>query len=194
MSTLPRSFYDRSTELVARELIGKVLVKQSAGGRASGRIVETEAYTGSTDPASHAYRRPTARNRVMFGPAGFLYVYLSYGMHVCCNVVTESDGIAGAVLIRALEPIDGIELMLTRRGPRPVRDLCNGPGKLCRALDIDLGDYGADLEQSPVRLEDDGFVPQQLAVSGRIGITVGTDLPLRFFLPGNAFVSPGRPA
>jgi DNA-3-methyladenine glycosylase len=180
--------------LVARELVGKVLVKDSTEGVSSGRIVETEAYTGENDPASHAFRGLTQRNEVMFGPAGYLYVYLSYGVHYCCNVVTESDGVAGAVLLRALQPLAGIELMQARRGPRPLCELCNGPGKLCRALGIGISDYGADLQASTIWLEDDGFQPEALQESGRIGISTAADLPLRFFLPDNPFVSPGRPA
>jgi DNA-3-methyladenine glycosylase len=177
---------------VARELIGKVLVKAGSEAIASGRIVETEAYTGIADPASHAFRGPTSRNRIMFGPPGYLYVYLSYGVHFCCNVVTEADGVAGAVLVRALEPLNGIDVMTARRGQRPLRDLCNGPGKLCQALGIGLDDYGTDLESSSVWLEDDGFRPGEIAVSGRIGIAAAVDLPLRFFLPGNPFVSAGK--
>jgi DNA-3-methyladenine glycosylase len=192
VAKLARSFYARATTLVARELIGKVLVRDSVDGRSSGRIVETEAYCGESDPASHAYRGPTSRNEVMFGPPGYLYVYLSYGVHHCCNVVTESDGVAGAVLLRALQPLTGIELMERRRGPRPLRELCNGPGKLCQALGIGMSEYGADLETSSIWLEDDGNRPESPAVSARVGVTLAADLPLRFFLPDNPFVSPGK--
>jgi DNA-3-methyladenine glycosylase len=177
---------------VARELIGKVLIKAISGGIVSGRIVETEAYTGTADQASHAYRGPTSRNRVMFGPPGHLYVYLSYGVHYCCNVVTEPDGTAGAVLLRALEPLTGTEVMTARRGNRPLRELCNGPGKLCQALEIGMEDYGVDLESSSLWLEDDGYQAEELGISGRIGIATAVDLPLRFFLPGNPFVSRGK--
>lgn len=195
MSTkLPRSFYARPTPLVARHLIGKVLVKSDSDGSASGRIVETEAYTGADDPASHAFRGLSDRNRVMFGPAGHLYVYLSYGVHYCCNVVTESEMVAGAVLIRALEPLTGIESMTARRGARAIRDLCNGPGKLCQALGIDMSNYGADLEAATIWMEDDGFEVGELVAGGRVGISAAADLPLRFFLPDSPFVSPGKPA
>lgn len=194
MPKLPPSFYDRATPLVARELVGKVLVKESDGGRSSGRIVETEAYCGQSDPASHAYRGPTRRNEVMFGPPGYLYVYLSYGMHYCCNVVTESHGIAGAVLLRALEPLEGIERMEERRGTHTHRDLCNGPGKLCQALGINISDYGADLASSPVWLEDDGYRPDSLERSSRVGVSSATELAFRFFIRGNRFVSPGKPS
>jgi DNA-3-methyladenine glycosylase len=191
---LPRSFYARSTPLVARHLVGKVLVKSDSDGSASGRIVETEAYTGADDPASHAFRGLSDRNRVMFGLAGHLYVYLSYGVHYCCNVVTESELVAGAVLIRALEPLTGIESMTARRGARAIRDLCNGPGKLCQALGIDMSDYGADLEAATIWMEDDGFEVGKLVAGGRVGISAAADRPLRFFLPDSPFVSPGKPA
>lgn len=180
--------------MVAHELVGKVLEKSTPDGTSSGRIVETEAYTGASDPASHAFRGPTERNRVMFGPPGHLYVYRSYGMHICCNVVTEADGVAGAVLIRALEPLTGIEFMTARRGMRSLHELCNGPGKLCQAMGIGMSDYGADLESAVVWVEDDGFVVQDVESGGRVGISAAIDLPLRFFLPRNPFVSPARPA
>jgi DNA-3-methyladenine glycosylase len=194
VAKLPRSFYARPTVLVARELLGKILVKESSEGLTSGRIVETEAYRGESDPASHAFHGPTQRNEVMFGPPGYLYVYVSYGVHYCCNVVTESTGVAGAVLLRALEPLSGLDLMAARRGPRPPRELCNGPGKLCQALGIGMSDYGADLEGSAVWLEDDAYQPEGLQESSRVGISAATDLPLRFYVAGNQFVSPGKPS
>ena len=168
-------------------------MKSTTKGTSSGRIVETEAYTGASDPASHAFRGPTDRNRVMFGPPGHLYVYRSYGMHVCCNVVTESNGVAGAFLIRALEPLTGIEAMAVRRGMRPLRELCNGPGKLCQAMGIEMSDYGTDLESTVIWLEDDGYVVELVEASARVGISAATDRPLRFFLPENPFVSTRRP-
>ena len=191
---LVRPFYARETSLVARDLIGKILFRESPDGVTSGRIVEAEAYTGESDPASHAFRGPTRRNGVMFGPPGYLYVYLSYGMHVCCNVVTESEGIAGAVLLRAVEPLEGVEHMLARRGPRPIRQLANGPGKLCQALGITLIDYGADLTTSSVGVADDGRAAPDVAVGGRVGISAAADLPRRYFVPGSPFVSSGKPA
>jgi DNA-3-methyladenine glycosylase len=194
VTRLPRSFYARPTVVVARDLVGKILVKESTEGLASGRIVETEAYRGESDPASHAFRGPSQRNEVMFGPPGYLYVYLSYGVHYCCNVVTESTGVAGAVLLRALEPLAGLDVMEARRGHRPPRELCNGPGKLCQALGIEMSDYGADLERSPIWLEDDGYRPESLDESARVGISAAADLPLRFYLPDNPFVSPGKPS
>lgn len=194
MSRLPRTFYERRSPDAARDLIGKVLVTESSAGRTSGRIVETEAYCGGSDPASHAYRGLTARNAVMFGPSGFLYVYLSYGVHACCNVVTSPEHEVGAVLLRALEPLEGIELMTARRGGRPGRDLCNGPGKLCQALGIGLEANGTDLEGDAIWIEDDGHAPQLLGIGSRVGITAGTDLPLRYFVLNSPYVSPGKPA
>lgn len=194
MGQLARSFYARPTALVARELLGKILVHRSAGGCISGRIVETEAYCGQTDPASHAFRGPTRRNAVMFGPPGFLYVYLSYGVHHCCNVVAKSDDEAGAVLLRALEPLDGVAAMQANRSIRSRRDLCNGPGKLCQALGINLSHYGADLETSDIRLDDDGYEPGSIITSTRVGVSAATDRELRFFIQGNAYISPGKPA
>ena len=158
-----------------------MLVVDRGGTRTSGRIVETEAYTGD-DPASHSYRGRTARNSVMFGPAGRLYVYLSYGIHHCANVVTGSVDDGQAVLIRAIVPVDGIDTMLRRRGRTPLAD---GPGKLCRALGIDLDDNGIDLGVAgPIRIFDDGTQPPADPVVGpRIGISTGRERPWRFRTP-----------
>jgi DNA-3-methyladenine glycosylase len=183
---------------VAPLLLNKVLVH----GETSGRIVEVEAYRGEADPASHAFRGPTARNAVMFGPAGHLYVYFTYGMHFCCNVVCQPAGTAGAVLIRALAPLTGLGVMAARRPrARLERDYCSGPGKLCQALDIDRSLDGADLlsERSPVRLVDDATpAPSGTALGsgGRIGIPVDsvTGLePWRFFVVGDPNVSVAPP-
>lgn len=190
---LPRSFYARSAPEVAVALLGKTLVHRLPEGRVAGIIVETEAYVGAEDPGSHAFRGPTPRNQVMFGPAGFAYVYLSYGMHWCMNVVTDSPGIAGAVLVRALEPLEGVPAMERRRRGRPIRELCNGPGKLCQALGINRDCNGADLEMGNLWIED-GSVPANVARSTRVGLSSGRELPLRFYLLGNPFVSPGRPS
>jgi DNA-3-methyladenine glycosylase len=161
--------------VVAPELLGKVLVH---GGRA-GRIVEVEAYRGSDDPASHAFRGPTARTEVMFGPPGHLYVYFSYGMHWCANVVCGEDGTATAVLIRAVAPVDGIDTMRSRRlAARRDRDLTNGPAKVCQALGIDGEHNGADLvtgDRGVVLLDDGTAPPAEPSVSARIGISVGVE-------------------
>ena len=165
---------------VAPELLNKVLVV----GRCRGRIVEVEAYEGADDPASHAYRGRTARNEVMFGPPGHLYVYFTYGMHHCANVVTGIVGVAEAVLLRAVDPLAGLDEMRARRpAARRDGDLSNGPGKLCAAFDLDRGDDGADLVRGPVRIVDDGVAPPEApATSPRIGITKAVDRPWRWYV------------
>ena len=174
---------------VAPWLLHKVLVR---GGR-SGRIVEVEAYGGADDPASHAFGGPTARNAVMFGPAGHLYVYFTYGMHWCANVVCGPEGSAQAVLVRALTPLSGLEGMRTDRPPTfPDRDLCRGPARLCRALGITGADDGTDLlvPDGTVRLVDDGMPPPGRPASGpRIGISRAVDRPWRWWVTGDRHVS-----
>ncbi|HVC14066.1 MAG TPA: DNA-3-methyladenine glycosylase [Acidimicrobiales bacterium] len=182
---------------VAPLLIGKLVVH---AGR-EGRIVEVEAYRGELDPASHAYRGPTVRNATMFGRAGLLYVYFSYGMHWCANVVCGPEGVAGAVLLRALEPVRGLDAMASARAgrrragtPPPVRDLCRGPANLTTALGITKDHDGADLlsPSSPVRLVDDGTEPPAgpaLARGPRVGISRATEVEWRFWLSGSRFVS-----
>jgi len=174
---------------VAPTLLNKVMVS----GDRSGRIVEVEAYRGESDAASHAYRGLTPRTAVMFGPPGFMYVYFTYGMHWCANVVCQPEGVAGAVLIRALSPVGGIESMhLVRPAARKDRDLCNGPAKLCQALGIDGALNGTDLLKptSPVRLMDDGTPPPTSPSFGpRIGISVAVDEPWRFWVAGDVNVS-----
>ncbi|MGI8969078.1 MAG: DNA-3-methyladenine glycosylase [Chloroflexota bacterium] len=191
---LSHSFYARPAPEVAPDLLGKCFVRRLGERCLSGRIVEVEAYTGNTDPASHAYRGKTPRNAVMFGPAGHLYVYLSYGMHSCMNVVTDDPGRAGAVLIRALEPREGLDIMEARRGGKPLVDFCNGPGKLCAALGITREQNGTDLTGDEIWIEDEKGPTKGIGVSARVGISTGVELPLRFFLLGNRFVSRGRPA
>lgn len=190
---LGRAFYRRSPELVASDLLNKVLV---VGDRA-GRIVEVEAYGGADDPASHAHRGPTARNATMFGPPGQLYVYFTYGMHWCANAVTCDTGTAGAVLIRALEPLRGIEAMAAARpAARRLLDVANGPAKLCQALGIDGRLDGADLTTADqaITIVDDGTSPPAPAATGpRVGISMGTDLLWRFWVPGHAHRSPAGP-
>jgi len=180
---LPRGFYERPTLDVAKDLIGKVLVHDTPGGTASGVIVEVEAYIGESDPACHAAPGPTARNAPLYGPPGFAYVYLNYGIHYLVNAVTEAKGSPAAVLIRALEPKDGIPLMRHRRAAgtrkRPselsVHDLCRGPGNLTRALGITLRQNCFDLTNSALRIEDQDGRPRRVAWSRRIGINVGVE-------------------
>lgn len=193
---LPRSFYDRPTLQVARELLGKVLVHRAPGGIAAGMIVETEAYIGEDDPACHAAPGPTARNAPLYGPPGIAYVYLSYGIHYLVNAVTEGDGHPAAVLIRALEPVAGVALMTARRcadGRRvDVAGLCRGPGNLTRALGITLAANRLDLVASHLCIEDRGHRPDAVATGPRIGITVGVERPWRFWIAGNPAVSASR--
>lgn len=192
---LPRALYDRPTLDVARALIGKTLVRVTDAGAASGVIVEAEAYVAAVDPAAHAYKGMTPRNRSMFGPPGHAYVYISYGMHHCLNVVTEGEGEAAAVLIRAITPTIGIELMRTRRGAAiPDRDLCRGPGRLCQALALTLADDGADLLGPNLYIADTPEFPLDtpIVATPRIGITRAADWPWRFAIPGNPYVSGRR--
>jgi DNA-3-methyladenine glycosylase len=184
---LPRSFYARSTVEVARGLLGKVLVH----GSTSGIIVETEAYLGGEDLAAHSARGLTERTRVIFGPPGHAYVYLIYGMYECLNLVAERTGRPGCVLIRALEPVSGVELMRARRGStRKLEQLANGPGKLTLALGITRAHNGADVTRGPLVVhEAAGASEIEIEVTQRIGITRSADLPLRFAMAGNGFVS-----
>ncbi len=184
-----RRFYDRPTLKVARELLGKYLVVEKEGSCVSGKIVETEAYIGPDDPASHAYRGMTPRNKVMFGDPGYAYVYLTYGMHHCLNFVTERKGFPAAVLIRALKPSEGIELMKKRRKTEDTKSLTNGPAKLCQALGIDRSLNGADLCSDVIYAEDRGNRPMRVASTSRIGIKQGKDEKWRFHIESNKFVS-----
>lgn len=183
-----RAFFERPVTAVAPDLLGMVL----ACGDRAGRIVEVEAYGGADDPASHGHRGRTPRNTVMFGPPGHLYVYFTYGMHWCANVVCEPDGRCGAVLVRALAPLRGVEAMRADRPKaRRDRDLCSGPAKLTAALGIGDGHNGADLidPTSPVSLQHDAPVPLRHATGGRIGIATATDRPWRWYVPGDPNVS-----
>ena len=181
-----RGFFDRSVHEVARELIGCEL----RVGETAGVIVETEAYEES-DPACHAYIGRTARNEVLFGPPGHAYVYLSYGIHSLLNFVTEPEGTASAVLIRALEPTDGIELMRERRGRDEIEHLCSGPGKLSEALGVGLTLNGADLFRPPFELvaRERAWPREKITASPRIGITKAAELPWRYSVEGSRFVS-----
>jgi DNA-3-methyladenine glycosylase len=180
---LRRSFYARDPLVVGPELLNKVLVH----GPRAGRIVEVEAYRGADDPASHAFRGPTPRTAVMFGPPGHLYVYFSYGMHWCANAVTSRDGEAGAVLIRALAPLRGIDAMRAARpAARRLVDVANGPAKACQALGIDGAFDGADLVAADrgIAIVDDGVAPPDVPTVGpRVGISVAVEAPWRFSVP-----------
>jgi DNA-3-methyladenine glycosylase len=182
---LGRSFYRRDARVVAPELLGKVVRL----GASEARIVEVEAYCGSEDPGSHAYRGPTKRNATMFGPAGRLYVYFTYGMHWCMNAVCGADGEGVAVLLRAAVPIKGLDEMRARRpAARRDLDLCRGPARLCQALGVDGSFDGADLVTADrgITLIDDGTPPpQEPAVSTRIGLSAGADLPWRWYVAGD---------
>ncbi len=193
---LPRGFYDRPTLVVARELIGKVLVHRRGRTMTSGVIVEVEAYIGESDPACHAAPGPTRRNRPLYGPAGFAYVYLNYGMHYLVNVVTEAQGQPAAVLIRALEPLDGMATMRRRRGlaDAPGDRLCSGPGNVTKAMGISLAHNEADLLGPRLSIEDRGLGHRPIRWSPRIGISVGTERCWRAFVAGSSSVSGGRPA
>ncbi|MDE1852266.1 MAG: DNA-3-methyladenine glycosylase [Thaumarchaeota archaeon] len=189
-----RGFFERYTPLVARELLGLRLVRRVDGQRVSGMIVETEAYRGSSDPASHAYKGRTARNSVMFGPPGHAYVYFTMGMHFCLNVTTEPTGIPAAVLIRAIEPLEGVDSMKRLRGLDKVERLASGPGNLTRAMGIDKSLDGEDLVNSDRLSVEDGKGVGKVGVSTRVGIGEGQSLKWRFFAEGNPFVSKGRPS
>jgi DNA-3-methyladenine glycosylase len=190
--TLPRDFYARPTLIVAADLIGKVLVHQTARGITAGVIVETEAYIGEADPACHAAPGPTVRNAPLYGPPGFAYVYLNYGIHYLVNAVTEPEGSPAAVLIRALEPLEGERLMRRRRQAPPsvpAAALCRGPGNLSRALGISLQQNRADLTQSALRIEDRGLARREVVWGPRVGISVGVDHAWRCHAAGSAAVS-----
>ncbi len=177
---------------LAHFLIGKMLVRTLAEGAAGGRIVETEAY-GVGDPAGHAYRGMTPRNRALFLERGHAYVYLAYGVSFMLNVSSEKPGVGAGVLIRAIEPTDGIAIMARNRGAERVRDLARGPGRLCAALAIDRRLDGIDLCQAgPLWLGSDGHVSGEIGRSKRIGITRAADSPMRFYVRGNRFVSGPR--
>ena len=180
---LRRGFFNRSVHDVAPELIGATLLVGGVGGV----IVEVEAYH-HTDPAAHSYRGPTERNGIMFGPPGFAYVYRSYGIHWCLNFVCEAEGSASAVLIRALEPTEGLAAMRRRREMPEARDLCSGPGKLCEALGVTIKHNGLALDRAPFELRARVGRPE-IAVGPRIGITKAVDEPWRYGLQGSKFLS-----
>lgn len=189
---LQRSFYARPTREVARDLLGQIVVSETDEGRTAGRIVETEAYLGRDDAASHAARLTRGRVEVMWGEPGIAYVYRSYGVHAMLNVVAEPAGTTGAVLIRALEPVVGIALMRKRRGVAAERFLCSGPGRLCQALGIGLDLHGTDLVTSSRLWIAPGEVAQEVSTSSRIGISRGQEHPWRYWISGNPHVSAHR--
>ena len=196
-SLVPPEFYDRDPCSVGRELLGKVLVREENGKLLSARVVEVEAYLGSDDPAAHAAAGRTPRNQVLFGPPGHAYVYFIYGNHYCLNVSCLRAGVAGGVLFRALEPLAGISRMtrarrITLRSDRDLRLLTSGPGRLAQAFGITrTRDNDKDFTRagSDLRIEDDGFCVPQVVVTPRIGIVKAAELPLRYLIAGNPFVS-----
>jgi DNA-3-methyladenine glycosylase len=206
VTSLKVEFYDRDPRRVARALLGKLLVRRTAGGVLAGRIVETEAYLGKDDPAAHSAAGRTARNAVLFGPPGIAYVYFIYGNHYCLNVSCLPDGAAGGVLFRALEPVVGVEQMAEARGIELTKDVAlrkiselrkisSGPGRMAEALDVTRErDNGKSLvsSRSDLRIVDDGYRVRGVTVTPRIGIVKAAERPLRYFVTGNPFVS-GRP-
>jgi DNA-3-methyladenine glycosylase len=191
---LPSSFYERETEIVAREMLGTVLECGTDNGVASGIIVETEAYIGEHDLACHAAVGRTARTEHLYGPPGIAYVYFIYGMYWCFNAVTRAEGLPSAVLVRALEPLDGIALMHKRR-PRvsSAVELTNGPGKLCSALGITGSHTGKSLQRKPLVIrEGERIADDDVEITTRIGITRSADWPLRWIVKNNRFVSRGK--
>ncbi len=202
MTALPRAFFARDPRCVARELLGKVLVRQTVTFRITARIVEVEAYLGEKDPAAHAFSGKTPRNAVLFGPPGYAYVYFIYGNHYCLNVSCESEDQGGGVLFRALEPLTGIEEMVRARGiairgRADLRKLTSGPGRLSEAFGITRArDNGRDLTEESLTdkhgdlfIADDGFRAGRIRTTPRIGITKAVDKPLRYIIEGNLFVS-----
>jgi DNA-3-methyladenine glycosylase len=195
-----RAFFNRDPREVARELLGKLIVRKEGRKQLAGRIVEVEAYLGADDLAAHAAASQTARNAVLFGPPGHAYIYFIYGVHYCLNISCLPDGIAGGVLFRALEPISGIKEMAQARGladldlasARDLRKIASGPGKLCEALGVTRPrDNEKDMvsPRSDLQVMEDGFRVENIAVTPRIGITKSAEMPLRYIIAGNAFVS-----
>jgi DNA-3-methyladenine glycosylase len=189
---ISRTFYQQPTLAVARELLGKYLVRKHPDGKTVGRIVETEAYIGPKDLACHASRGRTARTEIMFGPSGYTYVYFIYGVYYCLNIVTEAVDHPSAVLIRAVEPIEGVELMKRRRRTAELRNLASGPGKLCQAFAIDESLNGTDICGKILYVEGRGEPPPRISATPRIGVDYAgkwKDKPWRFLIRGSEFAS-----
>jgi DNA-3-methyladenine glycosylase len=193
---LQRKFYTRDVLTVAKELLGKILVKNEDGIMLSGMIVEVEAYDGEIDEAAHTFIGKTKRNEIMFGIGGFFYVYFTYGAHFCCNVVTGISGKGTAVLIRALEPLEGEDIMIKNRFGRELKtekekyNLTNGPGKVCQAFAITKIHYGVDLTGDEIYiLHNKKVIEEEIGISQRIGIKKSTHLPWRFFIKNNKYIS-----
>ncbi len=192
---LPPSFYEQPTLDVATALLGKVLVRVRNGTTLAGKIVETEGYIADIDNACHAYRGMTERNKMMFGKAGTAYVYFTYGNHFMLNVVTEPEGKAAAVLIRALEPLKGLDEMKSHRGVEKWVDLTNGPGKLTQAMGIDRALNGISLQSNLLYIADGETIARKdIVVTARVGISQSKELPWRFYINENKFVSKGKPS
>jgi DNA-3-methyladenine glycosylase len=196
LQRVPRSFYLRPTLQVAKELLGLFLIRKEGRHTFAGRIVEVEAYLGSGDPASHAYRGRTPRNAVMFMEGGHLYVYFTYGMHFCANVVTEGVGTGHAVLLRAVEPVKGIVQMRKNRGTEDVHTLCSGPARLCQAFAINRKDNGTDLCSTRIWIgrEKEKTLEHGVGRTTRVGISKGRQHRWRLFIKDSPFVSKGKPS
>ncbi len=191
---LKRSFFERYTPDVARELVGSSLVRVVGERRVTGIVVETEAYRGPRDPASHAHRGVTHRNIVMFGPPGFAYVYFTMGVHYCLNVSTEAVGSPGAVLLRAVQPVDGIDVMSENRGVDDIRRLASGPGNLAKAFAVDGAFNGEDLVNSDRLYFERGKAVGPVRATARVGVAEARSRPWRYYVRGSPFVSRGRPS
>ena len=192
IAKLPLAFYEQSTLELARALLGKTVLHATPEGVSGGMIVETEGYISAIDPAAHGYLRPTPRTRIMYGPPGYAYIYFSYGMHNMLNISTEPEGVGAAVLIRAIKPTVGLDLIRRRRGEAmPLRDLARGPGRVCAALGLSLAENGTALTGETLWLDDTPGLPADavIATSRRIGITKGVDLDWRWYLAGCPYVS-----
>ncbi len=193
VNVLPRNFYKRSPLVVAPDLLGKVLCYETKGIRVAGKIIEVEAYLAEKDPASHSFRGKTKRNATMFGPPGFAYLYFIYGNHICLNVVTEEVGKGSAILIRALEPLLGIDKMIENRKKNSPEELTSGPGKLTQAFGLTLKANGLDLTKKPLWICEQSFLTNSAWVqTPRIGISQAKNLPYRFLIPDSRFVSRSR--